>query len=336
MRRGAYDGIEAAAGGGEHGAGVAGLGRGPLRQERREDLLLGVVLAGAQLDEAALADHEVVGGLAREEADLDELEAGHRRAILLGPGLADQLLDVTVVERLAAEVLLQLPRGEQQVGEELGVGRLVERVASAARALEHVGERDRLAREPAQLVLAQVLAERAHLGRAVRGHRRDARDRELAHERAHLLDALAHERAGVDLALLDRLLLAVAHPGRRAVRHGERVGRVRPGDEQRGGVLAERAAARGHARAAAADALVLEQDLHLVRARAGGVGEELVLVAREVGEPAVVDDARALLQLAGVGDDLAQLLEAQLRDLSHGLPRWRHVPGSPHPDPAPS
>jgi hypothetical protein len=318
--------VEAAAGAAEDGAGVARLGRRPPGQERGEDLLLGVVLAGGEVDEAALADDEVVGSLARQEPDLDQIEAGDGRPVLLGPRLADQLLDVAVVEGLAAEVLLELARREQQVGEQLGVRALVEEVTGLARALEHVGERDGLAGQAAQLVLAQVLAQRAHLRGAIVGHGGDTGDRELAHQRADLLDALPHQLAGVDLALLDRLLLAVGHAGRRAVSDGERVGRVRPRHEQRGGVLAERTAARRHARATSAHALVLEEDLHLVRARAGGVGEELVLVAREVRQPALVGDARALGQLAGVGDDLAQLLEAELGDVARftRVTRLRH------------
>src|SRR6185436_15409948 len=116
------------------------LGWYPLDQEAREDLLLGVVLAGRGIDEPALADREVVGGLALEERDLHQIERARRRAILLGPGLADQLLDVTVLERLTGEVALELARGQQQIAEQLGVGQLVELLAP--RIVEQIGERD--------------------------------------------------------------------------------------------------------------------------------------------------------------------------------------------------
>jgi len=92
------------------------------------------------------------------------------------------------------------------------------------------------------------------------------------------IDAAAHEVLRVDLARLHRLLLPrlASGPGRRRRGLGERLGRPRPGHEQRGGVLAEGARARRGAGAPAADRRVVEDDLHLVgrRARALRVGEE--------------------------------------------------------------
>src|SRR5262249_34153032 len=127
-----------------------------------------------------------------------------------------------------------------------------------------------------QLVLAQALAERADLLEALPPERRRAGEAELAHQRHHALDALAHQIGARSVALLHALLLAAARPahvGGRRLAHRERLGRARPGDEEPGGVLAVRARARRHAAAAPLDrAVVGEGDADLVGRGAGALG----------------------------------------------------------------
>jgi hypothetical protein len=53
---------------------------------------------------AVARGHEVVGGGPHQERVLGEVELVDRRAVGLAPVPADQLLDVAVLERLAAEV----------------------------------------------------------------------------------------------------------------------------------------------------------------------------------------------------------------------------------------